>query len=92
MDHHRHGPLLLLSLYYQQVQGKSAIVTGLILAPQGIAVETFDERLTTVSAARALRAAGRDARAQRSRIDQSAAAVLLQAWLDGRVRSGGDDA
>jgi hypothetical protein len=36
VDHHRHGPLLLLSLYYQQVQGKSAIVTGLILAPQGI--------------------------------------------------------
>jgi putative Holliday junction resolvase len=65
---------------------------AVVLAPQGIAVETFDERLTTVSAARALRAAGRDARAQRSRVDQSAAAVLLQAWLDGRVRSGGDDA
>ena len=31
-----YGPLLLLALYYQQVQGKSAIVTGLILAPQGI--------------------------------------------------------
>jgi MFS family permease len=31
-----YGPLLLLSLYYQQVLGKSAIVTGLILAPQGI--------------------------------------------------------
>lgn len=31
-----YGPLLLLALYYQEVQGKSAIVTGLILAPQGI--------------------------------------------------------
>jgi MFS family permease len=31
-----YGPLLLLSLYYQQIQGRSAIVTGLILAPQGI--------------------------------------------------------
>jgi EmrB/QacA subfamily drug resistance transporter len=31
-----YGPLLLLALYYQQVQGKSAILTGLILAPQGI--------------------------------------------------------
>jgi EmrB/QacA subfamily drug resistance transporter len=31
-----YGPLLLLALYYQQVQGKSVIVTGLILAPQGI--------------------------------------------------------
>jgi EmrB/QacA subfamily drug resistance transporter len=31
-----YGPLLLLALYYQDVQGKSAIVTGLLLAPQGI--------------------------------------------------------
>ncbi|HEY7146004.1 MAG TPA: DHA2 family efflux MFS transporter permease subunit [Streptosporangiaceae bacterium] len=31
-----YGPLLLLSLYYQQVRGISAIMTGLILAPQGI--------------------------------------------------------
>jgi len=61
-----------------------------VLAPQGIEVETFDERLTTVSAARSLREAGRDGRSQRTRIDQSAAAVLLQAWLD--ARRGGDDA
>jgi putative holliday junction resolvase len=61
-----------------------------VLAPQGIAVETFDERLTTVSAARSLREAGRDGRAQRTRIDQSAAAVLLQAWLD--AGRGGDGA
>jgi putative Holliday junction resolvase len=60
-----------------------------LLAPQGVPVETFDERLTTVSAARSLRDAGRSGRAQRSRIDQSAAAVLLQAWLDthGRDRA-----
>jgi MFS family permease len=31
-----YGPLLLISLYYQQVQGKNAIVAGLLLAPQGI--------------------------------------------------------
>jgi EmrB/QacA subfamily drug resistance transporter len=31
-----YGPLLLLALYYQEVQGKSALVTGLLLAPQGI--------------------------------------------------------
>jgi EmrB/QacA subfamily drug resistance transporter len=31
-----YGPLLLLALYYQQVQGRSALVTGLLLAPQGI--------------------------------------------------------
>ena len=31
-----YGPLLLLSLYFQQVQGKSVLATGLLLAPQGI--------------------------------------------------------
>ncbi len=60
-----------------------------LLAPRGVAVETFDERLTTVSASRSLRDAGVGGRAQRAKIDQSAAAVLLQAWLDGqRGRTG----
>jgi len=31
-----YGPLLLLALYYQQVQGQSALWAGLLLAPQGI--------------------------------------------------------
>jgi EmrB/QacA subfamily drug resistance transporter len=31
-----YGPLLLLALYYQQVQGKSVLATGLLLAPQGV--------------------------------------------------------
>jgi putative Holliday junction resolvase len=52
----------------------------------GVPVETFDERLTTVSADRALRAAGTRARSRRGVIDKAAAAVLLQAWLDGRGR------
>ena len=52
----------------------------------GVPVETFDERLTTVSADRALRAGGTRARARRGVIDKAAAAVLLQAWLDGRGR------
>lgn len=52
----------------------------------GVPVETFDERLTTVSAERALRAGGTRARARRGVIDKAAAAVLLQAWLDGRGR------
>ncbi len=45
-------------------------------------VETFDERLSTVQASRQLHEAGRDSRAQRSRIDSVAAAVILQAYLD----------
>jgi EmrB/QacA subfamily drug resistance transporter len=31
-----YGPLLLLSLYFQEVQGRSALIAGLLLAPQGI--------------------------------------------------------
>jgi len=53
-----------------------------VLAADGVRVETFDERLTTVSAARSLADAGTPRRRQRARIDASAAAVLLQAWLD----------
>jgi putative Holliday junction resolvase len=60
-----------------------------LLAARGVRVETFDERLTTVSAARSLHDAGRRSRAQKSRIDQSAAAVLLQAWLDAHRRGEG---
>jgi putative Holliday junction resolvase len=47
-------------------------------------VETYDERLTTVTADRLLRQGGRKGRARRSVVDKTAAAVLLQAWLDGR--------
>lgn len=57
-----------------------------LLSPKGIAVETADERLTTVSAERALVAAGHRGRARRRVVDQAAAAVLLQAWLDARAR------
>jgi len=55
-----------------------------LLAPEGVDVETFDERLTTVSAERALAAAGRSGRTRRRVVDQAAAAVLLQTWLDAR--------
>ncbi|MBW3574308.1 MAG: Holliday junction resolvase RuvX [Actinobacteria bacterium] len=55
-----------------------------------VPVECHDERLTTVSAERSLRSAGRGGVARRRVIDQVAAAVLLQSWLDreGRSRRG----
>ncbi|HUR07916.1 MAG TPA: MDR family MFS transporter [Nonomuraea sp.] len=31
-----YGPLLLLSLFYQEVQAQTALMTGLLLAPQGV--------------------------------------------------------
>jgi putative Holliday junction resolvase len=55
-----------------------------LLVPHHIEVELFDERLTTVTAHQALAAGGKVAKARRDVIDRSSAAVLLQAWLDGR--------
>ena len=53
-----------------------------VLEPDGITVETADERFTTVEAERAMRAAGRTGKAARKVVDSAAAMVLLQAWLD----------
>lgn len=47
-----------------------------------VPVRRIDERFSTVSASGALREAGMSSRRQRSVIDQTAAAVLLQSWLD----------
>ena len=54
-----------------------------------VPVELYDERLTTVSAQRSLVAAGVKGRDRRKVVDQVAAAVLLQAWLDGGRGSDG---
>jgi putative Holliday junction resolvase len=53
-----------------------------------VPVETFDERLTTVSADRALREARVRGQARRRVVDKVAAAVMLQAWLDRRRAAG----
>ena len=47
-----------------------------------VSVVTYDERLTTVTAERSLREQGVSSKEGRKVIDQLAAAVLLQAWLD----------
>jgi len=51
-------------------------------------VETYDERLTTVTAQRSLAAGGVRAKDRRAVVDKVAAAVMLQAWLDGQPRTG----
>jgi putative Holliday junction resolvase len=48
----------------------------------GVPVVTVDERLTTVTAHQALAASGRRARARRPVVDQVAASMILQSWLD----------
>ncbi len=50
----------------------------------GLPIETYDERLTTVTADRSLMEMNMGAAARRRVVDKVAAAVMLQAWLDSR--------
>ena len=52
-----------------------------------VPVRLLDERLTTVEAARGLRAAGRDSKSARGVVDAAAAVVLLQSALDTERRT-----
>jgi putative holliday junction resolvase len=49
-----------------------------------VPVHLHDERLTTVEAERALRERGVGRRTRREVVDQAAATLILQAWLDAR--------
>jgi putative holliday junction resolvase len=61
-----------------KVRAFIAALKDVILVP----IRTWDERLTTVSASKALRSGGTKSSGQRERIDAAAAAVLLQGYLD----------
>jgi putative Holliday junction resolvase len=52
-------------------------------------LQLADERLSTVAAERALVGGGVRRRARREVVDQVAASVFLQTWLDARRREGG---
>jgi putative Holliday junction resolvase len=60
------------------VQAFVAALKGAIAVP----VQTWDERLSSVQAQRMLRQAGHKARQQKGKVDASAAAILLQSYLD----------
>jgi putative Holliday junction resolvase len=51
----------------------------------GLPVHLIDERLSTVAAGRALAEAGVRGRRARGAVDRSAAAVILQTWLDSQA-------
>lgn len=55
----------------------------------GVPVDYADERFTSVTAIRAMRASGlnRTERGRKERVDQAAAAIILQRWLDAQKRS-----
>ncbi len=65
-----------------------ALAKAIERAAPGLEVVLFDERLTTASAHRTLAAAGVGGRKRRELVDQVAAAVLLQAYLDMRAARG----
>ena len=65
-----------------KVQDFVAVLKKSVLQP----IKTWDERLTTVQAAGALRASGKKAKQQKEKVDAAAAAVLLQAYLDSFAR------
>ena len=54
----------------------------------GLPIRFEDERLSTVEADRALAATGAGGRERRKSVDRSAAAVILQSYLDRRGRAG----
>ena len=53
-------------------------------------VKTWDERLTSVQANRFLIEAGVSRSQRKTKVDQSAAAILLQSYLDARAMVRGD--
>lgn len=52
------------------------------------ALKLWDERLTSVAAQRSLHEAGRNAKQSRAVIDQVAAQIILQGWLDSQAMLG----
>lgn len=73
-----HGPAAL------KVEDEAEALAGaLAAAGLDVPVELSDERLTTVTADRSMRTSKRKGRARRQVIDQVAATVILQHWLEG---------
>ncbi len=70
---------------------KARAIAQQIADATGCDVELWDERLSTVQAARELRASEVRGKKAKARIDEAAACMILQAWLDQpRARAGGD--
>jgi len=63
-----------------KVQEFVAVLKGATPVP----IKTLDERLTSVQAHRSLTEAGLSGRQRKGKVDKSAAAILLQSFLDAR--------
>ena len=74
-------PLTLAGAEGNQAKRVRSFVSDLS-ARAGLPVDTVDERYSTVQARRMMRESGAGRSRDRGRIDASAAAVILQAYLD----------
>lgn len=63
-------------------QAQETLGFARVLRGQGVRVALQDERLTTFEAEEALKNAGKTREERRDLVDQVAAALILQAWLD----------
>ena len=75
----------------QSAARAKAFGSELALITPSIEILFWDERLTTVEAQRALHAAGKNARQSKKMIDQVAAQILLQSYLDSLRWAAGDN-
>ena len=73
----------------QAMAAEAAELPRVLGARGGVPVETYDERLTTVTAERTLREQDLRAPQRRTVVDMVAAAVMLQGWLDARREANG---
>lgn len=67
----------------------SAYSVGVATLIEPVPVRLVDERLTSREASSVLAARGHDSRSQRGLVDQTAAAIILQSWLDQRAQARG---
>ena len=67
---------------YGPAAEKVRVFVAQLRAVVSVPIRTWDERLTTVQAQRTLRQAGHKAKDQKGKLDQTAAAILLQSYLD----------
>lgn len=70
------------------VRAFAAALGNALAASTAVAIEFWDERLTTAIAERTLLATGTKRARRRDRIDEVAAAVILQDYLDAQRRRG----
>lgn len=68
----------------EKVRAFAEQLRGAVTCP----VKLWDERMTTKAAQRGLHAAGRNTKQSREVIDQAAAQLILQGWLDAQAMLG----